>query len=76
MADGKDRSDWSHTSHLLAKLHNVNVTDEADLLSAEDFYPFDREVEDDTPATDEDRKRWMDNDEELCRRFGIPVVHG
>lgn len=40
MADGKRREQWGHTSHVLAKLHNVNCTKREDLKEPWEFNPY------------------------------------
>lgn len=40
MARGRQKDAWDRTAWLLAKLHNVNQTDEAGFLRPIDFHPF------------------------------------
>jgi hypothetical protein len=40
MAEGRQRDQWNHTSHLLAMLYNAFRGKSARVLAPRDFHPF------------------------------------
>jgi len=40
MADARRRDAWDRAAALIAKVHNVHVTEEADLITPADIHPY------------------------------------
>ena len=53
MSKGKSQTQWSHTSAVIAKIHNVNCSKQSEMKSAKNFNPhYEDEPSDDVIVVD------------------------